>query len=99
MAPEVYNQNGVPYDGRKVDIWSLGVSLAIMLTGVPLWECPSTVDDRFRASVVKKELPRVLKLWGFDLSPAALSLLQSMLDIDPRKRPSIPEIAAHEWFR
>ena len=96
MAPEVYKNDGTPYDGRKVDVWSLGVCLAIMLTGVPLWECPATVDDRFRASIIRKELPRVLKLWGFNLSSSVLSLLQRMLDFDPKTRASIPEIAQHE---
>jgi len=99
MAPEVYNSNGIPYDGRKLDIWSLGVCLAIMLTGVPLWECPSTADDRFRASIIRKELPRVLRLWGFELSAQVLALLQRMLELNPTERASIPEIAQMEWIR
>ncbi|KAH9261281.1 hypothetical protein BASA81_000985 [Batrachochytrium salamandrivorans] len=105
MAPEVYDLNSQPVgslanglDGTKVDVWSLGVCLAIMLTGVPLWECASQIDDRFRASIIRRELPRVLRLWGFELSPQVTNLLQRMLEFKPADRLSIPEIAQHEWF-
>lgn len=105
MAPEVYDLNSQPagslaggLDGTKVDVWSLGVCLAIMLTGVPLWECASQIDDRFRASIMRRELPRVLRLWGFELSPQVTNLLQRMLEFKPADRMSIPEIAQHEWF-
>jgi serine/threonine protein kinase len=70
-----------------------------MLTGVPLWECASAIDDRFRAAVVRKELSRLLQLWGFRLSPQVVNLLQGMLEFEPRNRLSIPQIAQHEWFR
>lgn len=106
MAPEVYEPSAQPagtltagLDGTKIDVWSLGVCLAIMLTGVPLWECASQIDDRFRASIVRRELPRVLRLWGFELSPQVTNLLQRMLEFKPQDRISIPEIAQHEWFK
>jgi serine/threonine protein kinase len=99
MAPEVYGNAGVPYDGTKVDVWSLGICLAIMLTGVPLWQVPSTADERFRASIVRRQLPKVLRDWGFNLSVTVLALLQRMLELDPAQRATIPEIAMHEWFR
>eukprot|EP00639_Heterosigma_akashiwo_P004038 CAMPEP_0194571942 /NCGR_PEP_ID=MMETSP0292-20121207/8723_1 /TAXON_ID=39354 /ORGANISM="Heterosigma akashiwo, Strain CCMP2393" /LENGTH=166 /DNA_ID=CAMNT_0039422827 /DNA_START=573 /DNA_END=1072 /DNA_ORIENTATION=- len=47
MSPEIY-ANTDPFDGLAVDLWACAVMLFIMLTGVPPFELPSMVDQRFR---------------------------------------------------
>jgi len=96
MAPEVFANNGVAYDGPKVDVWSLGVTLLTMLTGVPLWKRPEEQDERFRAC--RKDLAKMLKIWKFNLSPCVVDLVQRMLRVDPNERISLDEVLGHEWL-
>jgi serine/threonine protein kinase len=52
MAPEVRDPNVTSYDAVKIDIWSLGVCVFIMLFGFPPWQVASVSDDHYYASVV-----------------------------------------------
>jgi len=63
MAPEVYHDNTC-YDGRKADIWSLGVILFVMLIGTHLFNKPSLNDERFYYLMKKKiGIKILLKHW------------------------------------
>jgi serine/threonine protein kinase len=98
MAPEVFYNSGIPYDGPKTDVWSLGVCLGIMLTGFPLWTCPSNADERFRVLVLQHRLPDVLTEWKFNFSPECVLLLQRMLEFDTEVRLSIDQVLADAWM-
>ncbi|CAK4618167.1 hypothetical protein LEN26_011679 [Aphanomyces euteiches] len=95
MAPEVVE--GHQYDPKAADIWSLGVVLFVMLTGVPLFEIASTKDKLYRA-VTRQGLQPVLMICrkkGF-LSAAVSDLLEKMLVITPENRMYIEDILSHE---
>eukprot|EP00826_Nyctotherus_ovalis_P045050 TRINITY_DN4930_c0_g1_i10.p1 TRINITY_DN4930_c0_g1~~TRINITY_DN4930_c0_g1_i10.p1 ORF type:complete len:487 (-),score=150.53 TRINITY_DN4930_c0_g1_i10:288-1748(-) len=88
-APEVLKGKEYSYG---VDVWSAGVVLYAMLHGsVP-----------FRASSVKDLHALILKgkySLKEDISEDARDLIKNLLEKDPRRRFSIPEILAHRWMR
>jgi serine/threonine-protein kinase SRK2 len=103
LAPELL-QN-VPFDGHAVDLWAVGVMLAIMLygTGAPfVWASPD--DKRYRDIAIKGNLRGVARKWESrnhgvsPISDEALDLLQSMLRANPADRLTLEEIQQHPWF-
>ncbi|CAJ0565611.1 unnamed protein product, partial [Mesorhabditis spiculigera] len=55
MAPEQYN--GLPYDGRQIDAWSLGASIYTTLNGDVLFEAPDSNDSLFRIFMEEGTFP------------------------------------------
>ncbi len=90
IAPEILRDKG--YEGFAVDIWSAGVALYAMLYGT----VPFKGGDM-------KELQRQILRGKFSLkdsvSAEARDLIRRMLDCDPHKRATIPEIFAHPWMQ
>lgn len=91
-APEVWM--GEPYHGFAADVFSLGVCLFIMLTGVPPFAAALESDRAFQM-VQKGLLSRVVeKRKLLPLHPLALDLLNGMLS-PARRRLTIEEVLSH----
>ncbi|KAK9691718.1 hypothetical protein RND81_09G214300 [Saponaria officinalis] len=91
VAPEVLA--GREYN-EKVDVWSAGVILYIMLGGVPPF-IGDTVEDTFEA-VLRANLrfpPRVFR----NVSPSAKDLIRKMLCKDVSRRFSAEQVLRHPW--
>ncbi|KAH9621364.1 hypothetical protein KSS87_005751 [Heliosperma pusillum] len=91
VAPEVLA--GREYN-EKVDVWSAGVILYIMLGGVPPF-IGETVEDTFEA-VLRANLrfpPRIFR----SVSPSAKDLIRKMLCKDVSRRFSAEQVLRHPW--
>ena len=102
MPPEVWaNRNHPlrPYSGEAMDVWSAGVTLFVMLTGVESYRVPDLHDQRFAA--MTGDLNALFEELGIAVSPRCLDLLQRMLQRDPNNRIDFTQILfePHPWFQ
>lgn len=93
MAPEIFF--GLEFSGEAADVYSIGVILFIMLTGVPPYDVPSIVSPKFRA-VYGGQMELLLEKWGFQLDPFAVDLLKHML-CPPSARYTFKQIMSHPF--
>jgi hypothetical protein len=96
ISPEVQAQAPL-YHPNVSDMWSLGVVLFIMLTGVPLCNVASLIDDRYRIVLQGELRTMVVEHWGIPLSEPALELLELLLKPNPAERVTLAELRLHPW--
>ncbi|XP_047334619.1 calcium-dependent protein kinase 19-like [Impatiens glandulifera] len=92
IAPEILRGKY----GKEVDIWSAGVILYILLSGVPPFSGDSdkaTFDAILRGHIDFDNQP-----WP-SISRSAKDLVKRMLTQDPKKRITSAEILVHPWMR
>lgn len=89
MAPEIVAR--VEYSGPPADVWALGVLLYVLLCGC----------YPFKAQT-DKELYKKIQYGQFAIPPhvsqGARSLINRIMRVDPKKRPSVHEILKDNWI-
>ena len=96
VPPEAYTTD--LYDGFSADIWSLGIMLFILLTGMPPFELANRTDVRYQYHLKHGLLDGLLKPWKINLPHSALDLLQQLLDSNPNKRIRVSDILKHPFL-
>ena len=92
VAPEIIESKG--YDS-KVDCWSLGVILYVMLCGFP----PFYADDNNTLfNMIKKADFEFHSPYWDNVSENAKDLIKKLLIVEPEKRLSTEEILKHPWL-
>lgn len=89
VAPEVLADQG--YDGKKADVWSIGVILYVLLAGFLPFDEKTIVQLFNKIQKADFEYPT----W---FSPGARSLLNRMIEADPKKRITLMEVKSNEWI-
>ncbi|CAG8530915.1 6631_t:CDS:2 [Diversispora eburnea] len=93
-APELIQVQ--PYDGRKTDIWSLGIILYTLLMGyLPFNQERGQSRKQFLSKIVRADFnfPK-----SSDVSEEAKDLVKKILVSLPSKRPNLDEIRKHPWL-
>ncbi|KAI6195988.1 Testis-specific serine/threonine-protein kinase 2 [Aphelenchoides besseyi] len=82
------------YRDNAVDIWSAGVILYIMLTGVMPY------DERHPKEMMQQQREHKLRFYHHSRpSQSARDLIYAMIHPDPARRVNIPGILQSEWLR
>uniref|UniRef100_K3W6K2 Protein kinase domain-containing protein n=1 Tax=Globisporangium ultimum (strain ATCC 200006 / CBS 805.95 / DAOM BR144) TaxID=431595 RepID=K3W6K2_GLOUD len=95
VAPEVLKGEG--YD-NKVDLWSLGVVVYIMLCGFP----PFMEDESSFESVYEKIRSGVLEFpapYWTNISEEGKDLIRKLLNVVPHERYSAAQALEHPWIK
>ncbi|KAL6978147.1 Calcium-dependent protein kinase 12 [Sarracenia purpurea var. burkii] len=91
VAPEVLRK----HYGPEADVWSAGVILYILLSGVPpFWA--ETETGIFR-QILQGKLDFESEPWP-GISDSAKDLIRKMLDRNPKRRFSAHEVLCHPWI-
>ncbi|PIA57901.1 hypothetical protein AQUCO_00500072v1 [Aquilegia coerulea] len=92
VAPEVLRRSY----GKEMDIWSAGVILYILLSGVPpFWaETEKGIFD----AILEGEIDFKSDPWPA-ISNSAKDLVRKMLTQDPKKRITSVQVLEHPWIR
>jgi serine/threonine protein kinase len=88
-APEILQHQ--PFDGKRADVWSLGVLTFVLLTGEFPFEGrrrPQTLENIVRCQFTVPEL----------VSDRARSLIHRMLQRYPDNRSNVSSLLRHAWF-
>ena len=88
-APEVFGKES--YCGFKADIWSCGIILYSMVSGEFPWEQPDSPAQVEQMSSGNWLAPVA--------SPLCVEFIDTMMQLNPENRLSIPELLAHPWMQ
>jgi serine/threonine protein kinase len=87
-APEVLR--GEEYDGRRVDVWSLGILLYAMCSGRLPWTSHKDIEICAQIVAGKFAMPMLA-------SDGAKRVIARMLAQEPDRRPTVPELLQDPW--
>ena len=94
--PEIYAQK--PYDGKKADIFSLGATIIILVTGL-FGFGKATVDDIYYKKIKERDYENYWEIIKrTTLSQEFKDLYLKMVSYNPNSRPTAEEVLNHPWF-
>ena len=90
IAPEVINSTGHSYE---VDIWAIGIIIYTLLIGKPPFETRDVKTTYNKIKRAEYSFPETCKI-----SPCAKNLIQKILVVNPKERPTLNEILFDDFF-
>jgi serine/threonine protein kinase len=82
---------GLPYDGPKADIWSLGILVFVMVTGRFPWES----EDR---SAMMREILEGVISFPPDFPPDLRTFVRYCTNLSPSARPAAVDLLQLPWI-
>jgi hypothetical protein len=95
VAPEVLVRT--PYN-KEIDIWSLGVILYLMLSGVLPFDDENDNEEVIAKLTVFSQVRFPSEYWS-NRSELVIDLIKKCLTKDPNERIKIDKILEHEWIK
>ena len=95
-APELHMRR--PYYGKSEDIFSLGVTLFVLVTGRLPFKL-AVPNDSFYQYIIRGDYVEFWKKQLLDVSPSFMELFDNMIAFDYSQRPSISEIRQSAWMK
>jgi serine/threonine protein kinase len=96
LAPEMWRSSTNRYS-HKVDIWALGVTMYILMTGQVLYQ---TEDWVHPLESIGEAIMNLHRNEALDhVSPVGRNFLSLLLKIDPDQRINADDALKHEWFQ
>eukprot|EP00483_Globobulimina_turgida_P013131 UN13155 len=93
VAPEVLSKQAY---GKKVDLWSLGCIMHLLLRGVLPFD--GYTENEIRQKTINKELSLTSAKWDV-VSDDAKDLIKKLLIKNPNNRISLQDALKHKWFQ
>lgn len=98
FAPEVINtfrdrETPAAGYGKQADMWSLGVILYIMLSGIPPFE-----EDGLYEQILEGKYEFDVREWT-TVTPEAKELVRRLMTVNPKDRLTIEQACEHRWLR
>ncbi|KAA8494516.1 CBL-interacting protein kinase 23 [Porphyridium purpureum] len=90
-APEVLSNSTTGYNGEKVDAWSCGILLYLMLVG----RLPFESEDMAALTKLIQSAP---VKYPKSMDPMAMDLISRLLEKDQHKRITVREARQHNWI-
>ena len=98
MAPEVYPSHQLrTFDGKKLDLWGVGVILFIVVSGRRPWEIPFAFDQEFQ-DLSGNQCIDALRSRNLGLSEEIMTLFQGMFRVTPERRLDLEQILNQPWL-
>ena len=97
-SPELYKNKLNGFDGEKIDIFSLGVLLYVLVVGKFPFECAYYFDKSYR-HLINRDYDKFWEKRKINISSEFQDLINKMLCYEPDKRLSILEIRNHQWMK
>jgi len=91
-APEIFKNEY----SDKVDLWSVGVVLYFMLVGSLPFD--GATNEEVIQNIKRGQIVYQNEMIWKSLSTEARNLVESLLQANPKKRPSAAEALEHPWF-
>ena len=95
-APELHLK--IPYYGKSNDIFSLGVTLFIIVTGTLPFKLPLPNDPLYQF-IFKNDYIGFWIKRKLNLSQSFMELFESLVAFDYSQRPTISEIKCSKWMK
>jgi serine/threonine protein kinase len=95
-APELHLK--IPYYGKSEDIFSLGITLFVLVTGRLPFKL-ALPNDTLYQYIARGDYIEFWKNKSIDLSPSFMELFDNMVAFDFTQRPSISEIRQSTWMK
>lgn len=96
MAPEIIE--GKLYDGRKSDVFSIGVIMFMLVVGSFPFKTATNEDFLYNLIIEDNESLFWEENFGNDFSDNFRDLVYKMFSYDPKKRLTIQEVRKHPWM-